>query len=69
MDSAVLLCQSDGSGGRLSGVVVGFDSDTYSTETDLAELDGSLVDLRVTVTDDGGNTATVTRSVEIVYGN
>lgn len=49
---APLLCKSDGEGGAISGVVVGFDSERYGSNDDLLELNGSVVDLVVTVISD-----------------
>lgn len=60
-----LVCQSDGSGARISGVVVGFDPQVYATNDDLLALDGQEVELIVTVTDGAGNTG-VGRQVVVV---
>jgi hypothetical protein len=65
---APLLCRSDGTGGMISGVVVGFDPDVYSTNDDLLQLDGQVVDLVVTVTDSGGHVASTRQPVTIQVG-
>ncbi len=66
---APLLCQTDGSGGRISvGTVVGLDPDIYSTNDDLVELDGKQATLDVTVTDGAGNSATTRQRVVISAG-
>ncbi|MCO4770664.1 MAG: hypothetical protein KDA24_11590 [Deltaproteobacteria bacterium] len=64
-----LLCRSDGEGGQISGVVVGFDSQKYSSNDDLLTLNGQEVDLDVTVTDSLGNSAQVLQRVTVVVGN
>ncbi len=67
-EGAVLLCQSDGSGGVIYGVVVGFDPNVYKTNDDLLALDGQAVDLSVTITDVNGASASVIQPVTIVVG-
>ncbi len=64
-----LLCSGAAEGGRMSGVVVGFDSSVYSTNDDLLTLDGQTVTLDVTVTDSAGNSANVQRDVVVSVGN
>ncbi len=63
-----LVCQSDSEGGRIHGQVVGLDPDTYVTNDDLLELNGTVVELRVTVTDTDGTEATGSQNVTIDYG-
>ena len=48
--------------------VVGFDPQVYSSNDDLLVLDGTTVDLVVTVTDEQGNAATVRQPVVIRVG-
>jgi len=64
-----LLCADPAEGGRMSGVVVGFDPAVYSTNDDLLDLDGQTVLLDVTVTDSAGNTANAQRDVVVSVGN
>ncbi len=64
-----LLCQGDGSGGMIFGVVVGLDSTLYKTNDQLLSLNGAEVELRVTITDALGATATVTQPIVLVVGN
>jgi hypothetical protein len=63
-----LSCRGDDVGGEVRGVVVGFDPGVYSTNDDLLVLDGTSVDLVVTVTDEEGNSATVRKPVTIRVG-
>ena len=63
-----LSCRGDEVGGEVRGVVVGFDPEVYSTNDELLVLDGTSVDLVVTVTDEEGNSATVRKSVTIRVG-
>jgi hypothetical protein len=63
-----LLCQSNGSGGLVSGVVVGFDPATYSSNDSLLTLNEKPVVLRVTVTDVEGRKAVIDKTVTIVIG-
>ncbi len=63
-----LFCASPDDGGRIDGQVVGFDPAVYSTNDDLLALDGSEVELRVTVTDTDGNEAVGTSLVTIDVG-
>ncbi len=51
--SQLLTCTD--TGGLVVGIVVGFDSDDYSTNDDLLRLDGQRVGLRVTVTELDGS--------------
>lgn len=69
LEDAPFYCNSDGSGGFLSGVVVGFSSSTYSTNDSLLSLNGQVVDLHVGVTDEVGGYAEVYLPVTIVVGN
>ena len=64
-----LLCSDPGEGGRMSGVVVGFDPATYSTNDDLLALDGQTVTLDVSVTDSSGAMATAQVDVIVSVGN
>ena len=64
-----LLCQGDGSGGMIFGVVVGLDSTLYKTNDQLLSLNGAEVELRVTITDALGATATVSQPILLVVGN
>lgn len=54
LEEAPAFCQSDGQGGLITGIVVGFDPVVYASNDDLLELDGQRVELRVTVTDPDG---------------
>ena len=63
-----LSCRGDDIGGEVRGVVVGFDPEVYATNDDLLVLDGSTVDLVVTVTDEEENSATVRKPVTIRVG-
>jgi hypothetical protein len=65
---AVLMCQDDGTGGRITGNVVGFDPDIYDTNDELVALDGTVVVLDVTVTDSAGHESNVRKSVTICAG-
>lgn len=69
LTDARLLCRSDGEGGEISGVVVGFDPDVYITTDDLLALNGQSVELDVTVTDETGNSAQALKPVTVVYGD
>lgn len=64
-----LLCADPAEGGRMSGVVVGFDPATYSTNDDLLQLDGQSVTLDVTVTDATGASANAQVDVVVSVGN
>ncbi len=64
-----LQCRSDGEGGQISGVVVGFDPEVYQSNDDLLSLNGQEVDLDVTVFDSQGNVANVLQRVTVVVGN
>lgn len=69
LEPAPLLCQADGSGGRISvGTVVGLDPDVWATNDDLIVLNGKQATLDVTVTDEDGNHASVRRVVTISAG-
>lgn len=61
-------CRGNDIGGEVRGVVVGFDPSVYSTNDDLLVLDGTTVDLVVTVTDEEGGIATVRKPVVIRVG-
>jgi len=63
-----LVCESDAEGGRIHGQVVGLDKNKYVTNDDLLALDGTEVELRVTVVDTEGNTGIGTHTVTIDYG-
>ncbi|MCP4868532.1 MAG: hypothetical protein GY898_07415 [Proteobacteria bacterium] len=63
-----LVCESDSEGGRIHGQVVGLDKDKYVTNDDLLALDGTEVELQVTVVDVEGNEGAGTQVVTIVYG-
>jgi hypothetical protein len=63
-----LSCRGDDVGGEVRGVVVGFDPEVYSTNDELLILDGTTVELVVTVTDDEGNSASVRKPVTIRVG-
>ena len=65
---APLQCRSDGEGGNINGVVVGFDPDRYRTNDDLLALDGQIVELRITVTDEDGRVAVATKPVTMRVG-
>ncbi len=69
LEGAALLCRSDGQGGMISGVVVGFDPDVYRTDDDLLLLNGQNVSLDVTITDTQGRTASAQQPVMVVIGN
>lgn len=60
-----LLCQADGSGGRIFGQVVGLDPDVYSTNDDLVALHGQAAVLDVTITDEEGNVGEARQMVTI----
>lgn len=64
---APLQC-SDGIGGQIFGQVVGFDPAVYQTNDDLLNLDGSIVILEVSVTDENGNTAEAVQPVTVRVG-
>lgn len=68
LEDAPLYCNSDGSGGFLSGIVVGFDSSRYGSNDAFLALDGSAVDLAVTVTDEEGRVAEVVTTVTLIVG-
>ena len=61
-----LLCADDG--GRLAGVVVGFDPSRYGSNDALVALDGALVDLELDITDDEGGVAEARKPVTIRVG-
>lgn len=61
-----LLCADDG--GRLAGVVVGFDPSRYGSNDALVALDGQLVDLQLDISDDEGGVAEARKSVTIRVG-
>jgi hypothetical protein len=61
-----LLCAADG--GRLTGVVVGFDPDRYKSDDALVALEGQTVELQVNLTDDTGATARASQSVVVHVG-
>lgn len=63
-----LLCQSNGSGGLVSGVVVGFDPARYGSNDALLSLDGKIVVLRVTVTDTEKRKAVVEKPITLKVG-
>ncbi|MCP4449708.1 MAG: hypothetical protein GY811_30910, partial [Myxococcales bacterium] len=63
-----ISCRGDEVGGEIRGVVVGFDPSEYSSNDDLLILDGTTVELVVTVTDEQGNSATVRKPVVIRVG-
>ena len=63
-----LSCRGANIGGEVRGVVVGFDPDIYKTNDDLLVLDGTTVDLVVTVIDSNNNQATVRKPVIIRVG-
>mgnify|MGYP000480294305 CR=1 FL=1 len=63
LEDAALLCQDEG--GLISGVVVGFDPDVFSSNDDLVALDGEEVILDVTVTGANGDEANVRKPVVI----
>jgi len=69
LTDARLLCRSDGEGGEISGVVVGFDPDVYITTDDLLALNGQSVELDVTVIDELDNSAEARKPVTVVYGD
>ena len=69
LEDAPFYCNSDGSGGFLSGVVVGFSSTTYNTNDSLLSLNGSSVTLHVGVTDEEGGFAELYRQVTVAVGN
>lgn len=68
LDETRLLCRGPSEGGLVSDVVVGFDSDIYSTPDDLLILDQEVVDLDVTVMDTEGNSAQIIQAVTINAG-
>jgi len=63
-----LLCQDPELGGLLTGVAAGFDPERYTSDTDLAPLDGQIIDIVVIVTDAEGHTATVRQPVTLRVG-
>lgn len=63
-----LVCESNIEGGRIHGQVVGLDEDSYSTNDQLLGLDGTEVELRVTVVDTEGNEGLGSQIVTIEYG-
>ncbi len=63
-----ISCRGDDIGGEVRGVVVGFDPSVYATNDDLLALDGTTVELVVTVISDGGETATARKPVVIRVG-
>ncbi len=69
LEQAPFYCNSNGTGGFLSGVVVGFNSTTYSSNDSLLSLNGQIVTLHVGVTDEIGGYAEVFLPVTIVVGN
>ncbi len=56
LEGAPLLCRSDGAGGSISGLVVGFDPDEFRSNDDLLALDGESVDLVVVIHEEGQDT-------------
>ena len=66
---APFYCNSNGTGGFLSGVVVGFSSSTYSSDDSLLSLNGQAVTLHVGVTDELAGYAEIYLPVTIVVGN
>lgn len=65
---APLQCRSDGAGGNVVGVVVGFDPDRYRSNDDLLALDGQVVELHITVTDREGRVGVGVKPVTIRVG-
>jgi hypothetical protein len=68
LDETRLLCRDAQEGGLVSDVVVGFDSETYSSPDDLLLLDQQEVFLDVTVTDSEDNSANILQAVIINAG-
>ncbi len=64
-----LLCADPEIGGRIDGTVAGFDKDEYSSNDALLALNGQVVTLDITVTDEDGNSANTQQDVTVVYGN
>lgn len=62
------LCNSDGSGALVNGIVVGLDPARYGSNDALLALDDAVVSLVVTATDSSGNTATVRQQVTLQVG-
>jgi hypothetical protein len=68
IDAQPSYCQGDGTGGLITGIVVGFDSAVYRSNNDLLALDGQRVQLRVTVTDADGVSAVGAQHVIVKVG-
>lgn len=64
-----LLCAGADIGGRIDGTVAGFDKDKYSSDDELLALNGQVVTLDITVTDEDGNSGSTQQDVTVVYGN
>ncbi len=60
-----LQCRSDEEGGLIEGLVVGFDGDQFPTLDDFIDINGTVVDLEVTVTTHDGPTASTTHPVTV----
>ena len=67
-DAALLCVDDEDGGGLISGAVVGFDPERYSTNDELVGLDGREAVLEVTVMDDGMAMASVQQTVTIQVG-
>lgn len=67
-DAALLCVDGEDGGGLISGAVVGFDPDRYSTNDELVGLDGREAVLDVTVMDGGMAMASVQQTVTIAVG-
>lgn len=65
---APLQCRSDGDGGNISGIVVGFDPSRFRTNDDLLALDGTVVDLAITIMDEDGRMGMVIKPVTVRVG-
>jgi len=69
LDEQPLLCQGNGEGGLITGVVVGFDPNVYRSNDDLLTLHEQLVDLIVTVTDVDGRVGVGRQTVTLIVGS
>lgn len=67
LEGAPLLCRSDGAGGSISGLVVGFDADEFRSNDDLLALDGETVELVVVIREAGQQTE-ARKSVTVQVG-
>jgi hypothetical protein len=63
--NAPLQCRAEDEGGLIEGLVVGFDGDLFPTLDDFIDINGTVVDLEVTVTTHEGPSAETSHPVTV----